>query len=128
MRVLNPYNLRCLFCGRKFCWDDLVAIINGPDGRPCATHIDHVGVRELVTDPMQLTTGAILQSSADSFVEERSVEDAIAVLERQTRAPRGVRAPATHVDEVLAVAWASWEKWDEEEWKRELAWGQNAAE
>jgi hypothetical protein len=86
MKPLDPLDLRCGVCNKKIeNNEERVAIVDHPRGKnqSMVVHCRHSGVSKVVKDPVQLTTGKVLQEVAWEFREELSPEEALKVISEQ---------------------------------------------
>jgi hypothetical protein len=83
MKTLDPNDLRCCFCDKPIQNNEVVAVIEAPGGLPAVSHMDHTGVREMISHPCQITTGALLRDVAAAFNEGIDSDAAFDALTRR---------------------------------------------
>jgi len=82
MKHLDPYDLKCSICNKKFKEDDIVTVSQLPTGEPVAVHMRHHGAAGLVTNIVQITTGGVLRNIAYDIIEQKSPEHALWVIKQ----------------------------------------------
>lgn len=69
--TLRADNLVCHLCGRSISNQDLVALVTH-EKTTVAVHLDHHGVSDLISDPVQIVAGSTLREVATEFLEDQS--------------------------------------------------------